>query len=1066
MIKIYKTRFVLIILAALFSNSGLLQGQYCLPTVINPCFNPPITDDNITNFYTTGAQTNISNLNTSCSSSLPNNYTYYSSIPALVVERGSTFTAFVQCSQGTAGGAFAQGFRIWIDWDQNGVFDNGTGGSAACDGVLNSGTSGFQVFSQNITVPALAPLGMTRMRVRCAYNTVPASPCGQENYGETEDYNVMVVDNPNNPALSLIPDTICAGQTAFLQVIGLSSGMVRWYPTQTSNTLLFVGMNYTTPVLNTSTTYWVSITINGCTYPRIPVTVVVNPAPTLTVTASESSVCTGETVTLSAPAGYATYSWTPGTAVNDPAAAVTTSNPTSATTYSLEAVTADGCEASGSITVGVDPAPSLNINGSVSGICPGGQATITASGSNLPYTWLAVNDFTGATGPSIDVSPTQTTIYTVTSGGTVGTCPATASFTVTVYPEPYANAGLDVSYCYQTDDQLQGSGNVGSSFSWSPSTGLSSAFISNPVISALSGGTYTLTVTTIEGCTASDDVEVVVLPLPTANPGSDASYCSGAATTLNGSGGVLYQWSPATGLNNANAQNPLASPNATTDYFLTVTDGNGCVSEPSAPITVTVFPLPAQPLVNANGPLTFCEGGSVTLSTGSANTYVWSGGQNAQSFQVTSSSTHSVHIIDANGCESPESLPVTVTVNPNPPAPVVSSGGINSFCSGTSVNLSVVPTSGITWNTGATTGTITANNQGNFWATLTDGNGCESAQSNVINLSVIPLANTPNIQASGPLTFCSGDSIRLTCTSADSYTWSNGSIASSIWVDTTGTFSVVTTDECPSANMTASITVAVRELPYPNIPLDTLIDCLPSFIGLSATPEGSGPFLYQWSFGDGTGSDQSSPVHEYLDAGDYTVSLTVIDPIGCVGTQTVPGKVRILPRAELAYAIRPQVVTLSDGRVEFEGLAANSSGALWEIADITSIDSSYAQYTFADTGIYEIRYSVVTAEGCEATATDYVRVLEDFNLFVPSAFTPNNDGLNDEFKPFVPGFEVEDYRFEVYDRWGKILFQTRSIDTGWLGDGTPDGIYFWSIRGVNKLDGEKVKEQGWVMLKK
>jgi len=481
---------------------------------------------------------------------------------------------------------------------------------------------------------------------------------------------------------------------------------------------------------------------------------------------------------------------------------------------------------------------------------------------------------------------------------------------------------------------------------------------------------------------------------------------------------------------------------------------------------VTVNPNPAQPIINTSGPLTFCEGDDVTLTVGAYTTYQWSNGSTQNALIIDAPGTFSVHVTNNFGCESLESLPVTVTVNANPPAPVVSSGGINSFCSGTSVNLSVVPAAGITWNTGATTGTITASNQGNFWATLTDGNGCESAQSNVINLSVIPLANTPNIQASGPLTFCAGDSIRLTCTSADSYTWSNGSTASSIWVDTTGTFSVVTTDECPSANMSASITVTVRELPNPNVPLDTLIDCLPSFIGLSSSPEGTGPFLYQWSFGDGTGSDQSSPVHEYLDAGDYTVSLTITDPIGCVGVQTVPGKVRILPRAELAYAIRPQVVTLSDARVEFEGLAANSSGALWEIADIASIDSSFAQYTFADTGLYEIRYSVVTSEGCEATATDFVRVLEDLNLFVPSAFTPNNDGLNDEFKPFVPGFEVEDYRFEVYDRWGKVLFQTRSLDTGWLGDGTPDGIYFWSIRGVNKLDGEKVKEQGWVMLKK
>jgi hypothetical protein len=348
----------------------------------------------------------------------------------------------------------------------------------------------------------------------------------------------------------------------------------------------------------------------------------VNPPFSVTPTASVSTVCAGEDVTLTGPSGYASYSWAPAGVFANNTTNPATATIGAATTFTLTVTDAAGCSGSGTVNVGLEAAPPLTIVANTQSICPGESVTLTASGSSNGYNWLAADGLAASTTASVTATPSATTTYSVTANSTTGACPASASVTVTVNPLPIADAGLNTSVCIGSSVQLTATG--GGTYSWSPSIGLSDASIANPLASPNISGSYVVTVTSAAGCVATDDVLVTVNPLPTANPGSGAANCSGTGAQLSGAGGTTYLWAPNTGLNSPNISNPLATPAATADYTLTVTDANGCVSPPSAPITVTVFSQPAAPSITASGPLTFCQGGSVDLSVSGGVSYLLS----------------------------------------------------------------------------------------------------------------------------------------------------------------------------------------------------------------------------------------------------------------------------------------------------------------------------------------------------------------------------------------------------------------------------------------------------------
>jgi gliding motility-associated-like protein len=406
--------------------------------------------------------------------------------------------------------------------------------------------------------------------------------------------------------------------------------------------------------------------------------------------------------------------------------------------------------------------------------------------------------------------------------------------------------------------------------------------------------TVTLTITDEAGTsTETKDNYITVNALPSApviSADGPLTFCEGGSVTLTSSAAAGYLWS--TG---ATTQSIIVTESG--DYSLTVTDANGCTSPESAVITVTVNPTPATPVISASGPLTFCDGGSVTLTSTAATDYLWSTGATTQSIIVTESGDYSLAVTDGNGCTSAESAVTTVTVNPTPATPVISASGPTTFCEGGSVTLTSTAASSYLWSTGATTQSIIVTQSGDYSLTVTDGNGCTSAESAVTTVTVNPTPATSVISASGPLTFCEGGSVTLTSTAATDYLWSTGATTQSIIVTQSGDYSLTVTDGngCTSAE-SAVTTVTVNSLPVPAASSNTPV-CEGDQLQLTGGPDGMS--LYSWSGPDGFTSSLQNPViasATLASAGEYT--LTVTNSNGCEAAASTIVAVTQQPVAE------------------------------------------------------------------------------------------------------------------------------------------------------------------------
>ena len=220
----------------------------------------------------------------------------------------------------------------------------------------------------------------------------------------------------------------------------------------------------------------------------------------------------------------------------------------------------------------------------------------------------------------------------------------------------------DNEICLGDTTQLSNMGNV--SHLWSPSNGVSDPTNGAPLFFPTVTTTYSLTVTDAAGCIGTDSVVVTVNALPSVDAGPAAGVCVGASTPIGGTPtgptGSTYQWSPAAGLNNAAAANPVAQPANTSTYTVFVTDVNQCSAMDS--VTVTVNPLP---LLEAGNDTSFCQGGSVQLNATGIGTFLWSPSTGLNTVDVPNpiaspavTTSYSVSLTDANNCTAtaPDSL--------------------------------------------------------------------------------------------------------------------------------------------------------------------------------------------------------------------------------------------------------------------------------------------------------------------------------------------------------------------------------------------------------------------------
>ena len=338
------------------------------------------------------------------------------------------------------------------------------------------------------------------------------------------------------------------------------------------------------------------------------------------------------------------------------------------------------------------------------------------------------------------------------------------------------------------------------------SGGLQSPTIPNAT--SLMAGVYTLTVTDADGCSNTATTNVVVNPLPAATitASGPTTFCQGGSVALTASAGTGYSYTWSTG-----ATTQVITATTTGSYTVTVTNSNSC-SAVSAATVVTVNALPTA-IITAGGPTTFCQSGSVVLTSSAASSYIWSNGATSQAITAISSGSYIVTVTDGNGCTA-TSAPLVVTVNPAP-IPTIAPDDPTTFCEGASVDLHSSEAPHYLWNTGEISQSITVSSSGSYTVTVTYDNGCTATS--LPEVVTVLAATIPTITPNGPTTFCHAETVILTSSPGSSYRWSTNATTESITVTASGSYTVKVTyaNGCERTSTPMVITV-VPSIGTPN----------------------------------------------------------------------------------------------------------------------------------------------------------------------------------------------------------------------------------------------------------
>jgi hypothetical protein len=374
---------------------------------------------------------------------------------------------------------------------------------------------------------ALATVPYTGQEVHEVYT----QPSSDVVYTATTDFgncpfndNAKITVVPSPAAIDVSGDNaICYGASAVLTATGATT--YAWSPTTGLNN--GIGAEVIASPLETIT-YTVIGTSNGCSSSGT-FTVVVNNPPTLIVSPNAPEICTGDSVSLSAT-GADAYRWSPATGLDSTTGAVVTASPTETTTYTVTGTSADGCTTSQDITVIVN-STSISVTPSLV-LCAGNSVSLTADGADS-YTWSPSIGLDTTSGTTVVASPAVTTTYTVTGTSNAG-CGDTKTVTVTVQQPITASAG---NTALVAGDTTTLTANGADTYTWSPADGLNTTTGASVIAKPLQTTTYTVTGTTLYGCstTAQVTINVTSSPNPVVTAIGETQFCPGKSVVLTAS---------------------------------------------------------------------------------------------------------------------------------------------------------------------------------------------------------------------------------------------------------------------------------------------------------------------------------------------------------------------------------------------------------------------------------------------------------------------------------------------------------------------------------------------------
>jgi gliding motility-associated-like protein len=675
--------------------------------------------------------------------------------------------------------------------------------------------------------------------------------------------------------------------------------------------------------------------------------------------------CTGSaTVNLVGGTGPFTYSWAPsgGTAA--------TATGLCPGTYTCTVTDALSCSPPSTVAVTISGtamtlSPAQN-NVTCNGGCNGSATTTIVTGTG-PYTYAwAPSGGTGATATGLCPGT-----YTCTVTGSGG-CTATQSFTITQPSALTSSASSTAATCGGSNGSatvVPGGGSPGYTYAWAPSGGSAATAI------GLSTGTYTCTITDVNGCTITQTVTVASTGGMSASTTAFADIsCFGGsngtatASPSGGNGPYTYVWSPSGG--NAATATGLGIGS----YTCTITDANGCTGTTTATITEpTQLTLAAAGFnVSCYGS---CDGQLVVIPSGGTPTYSfsWTNGCTAASCNNNCAGSYTVTVLDANGCTSNSAVTIT-----EPLDIVATPSSVDANCNQADGSASVTAVGGTgvlsyQWIGGPANQNYNNIAAGIYSVIVTDANGCDDTATvtvNNLNGVLTSLNAATDISCFG-LTDGSIDIDASGGNPGYTYVWSPAASSSDIATNlAAGVYTITATDAvgCTSTitvTLTQPTAVAVAASANPGA------ICQGTSTQISAVGSGGTPtYSYNWtSLGAGA-------THNISPTATTTYTVTATDANGCTASATVITTVNPNPTALLSANITSGCAPLC---VSFADLSTVNGGTLaswsWDFGDGTGT-SQNPTHCYNAPGIYSILLTVTTTDGCTNTITipSYIEV--------------------------------------------------------------------------------------------
>ncbi len=606
----------------------------------------------------------------------------------------------------------------------------------------------------------------------------------------------------------------------------------------------------------------------------------------------------------------------------------------------------------------------------------------------------------GSNDPTFDV--TMGGLYTVTAS--IERCDATASINVDFQEKPFIELGEDLTLC-DPDFITLDAGISDANYLWQDGS-------TERTIQTLVSDVYVVMVD--DGiCLTGDTISVSIQdrPMLTIAADGEGSICRGDSVILTAStDGISYQWQD-------NSTDDQFVATETGLYFAEMSFGV-CVVLDSFDLVVNDNPTIVLP-----PDTTICDNTVITIELpASGLSYDWTGIQSTNNIvTIDESGTYSVIATDDNGCEDEDQFTLSLKETPN-----FDLGIDETICEGETLELLVTPSfPEIIWNVPNTGSGLSVSSSGVFWAEATL-DGCSFRDSITVDVQAFPDVNLGN-----DTILCQGSMLTLDVTNTDAtYNWSTGETTPNITFTGSGSTMISVSVDIQGCTSSDQINVNIKETPEFTLAEDDTI-CEDEDITISVDNPGD-RWSIAWSNGASTNDITVS------EPGSYTAVATLD---GCSSEDEFALSVQPLPEFDLGEDFskcEDLTTTLSIDR--------NDVNVLWQ--DGTTGN----QFVITDPGLYT---AIATTDlGC--SFTDDIEVMNRecvaFTIYIPNAFSPNQDGRNDRFLASIPdGVFVLEYEMHIYDRWGNQVFEAFDINVGWDGGGLgfqsmQPGVYVYNMR--------------------